>query len=56
MLGALCCGALIVEKLVEETVTFAYAGGLIAVGLVLWLIARRYTEPGGELDAEQLRG
>ena len=39
ILGALCCLALIVQKLVEDAVVFAYAGGLLAVGLVLWLRA-----------------
>ena len=41
ILGALCCVALIVQKLVEDAVVFAYAGGLLAVGLVLWLISSR---------------
>jgi basic amino acid/polyamine antiporter, APA family len=41
VLGALCCSALIVQKLVEDAIVFAYAGGLIAVGLVLWLISSR---------------
>jgi basic amino acid/polyamine antiporter, APA family len=41
ILGAASCLALIVQKLVEDTVVFAYAGGLLAVGLVLWLISSR---------------
>ena len=41
ILGALCCAALIVQKLVEDAVVFAYAGGLLAVGLVLWLLSSR---------------
>jgi amino acid transporter len=41
ILGALSCVALIVQKLVEDAVVFAYAGGLLAVGLVLWLISSR---------------
>jgi amino acid transporter len=41
ILGALSCAALIVQKLVEDAVVFAYAGGLLAVGLVLWLISSR---------------
>jgi basic amino acid/polyamine antiporter, APA family len=41
ILGALSCLALIVQKLVEDAVVFAYAGGLLAVGLVLWLISSR---------------
>jgi basic amino acid/polyamine antiporter, APA family len=41
ILGALSCLALIGQKLVEDAVVFAYAGGLLAVGLVLWLISSR---------------
>jgi APA family basic amino acid/polyamine antiporter len=41
VLGALSCLALIVQKLVEDAVVFAYAGGLLAVGLVLWLVSSR---------------
>jgi hypothetical protein len=41
ILGALSCAALIVQKLVEDAVVFAYAGGLLAVGLLLWLISSR---------------
>ncbi len=41
ILGALSCLALIVQKLVEDAVVFAYAGGLLAVGLVLWLLSSR---------------
>jgi APA family basic amino acid/polyamine antiporter len=56
ILGALCCAGLIVQKLIEDTVIFAYAGGLLALGLVLWLVARAYTGPAAELDPEQLEG
>jgi basic amino acid/polyamine antiporter, APA family len=56
ILGALSCAGLIVQKLVEDTVIFAYAGGLIALGLVLWVIARRFTGPERELDPEELVG
>jgi basic amino acid/polyamine antiporter, APA family len=48
VLGALSCIGLILQKLVEDTITFAYAGGLLAVGLVLWLIAR--TSTGGRKE------
>ncbi len=51
VLGALCCFALIVEKAVEDTIIFAYAGGLLAFGLVLWLIARRFAPSGAEPGA-----
>ena len=54
MLGGLCCAALIVQKLVEDAVIFAYAGGLLAFGLVLWLIARAFTGPVEEIDPAKL--
>jgi basic amino acid/polyamine antiporter, APA family len=41
VLGALTCGALIIQKLIEDAIVFAYAGGLLAVGLVLWLLSSR---------------
>jgi basic amino acid/polyamine antiporter, APA family len=56
VLGALSCAALIVQKLVEDTIVFAYAGGLLALGLVLWLIARAFTGPTEEVDPERLAG
>jgi amino acid transporter len=57
ILGALCCSGLIIQKLVEDTVIFAYAGGLLAFGLVLWLIARAVAgDDTGEVDPEQLAG
>jgi basic amino acid/polyamine antiporter, APA family len=56
VLGALCCAGLIVQKLVEDTVIFAYAGGLVLFGLVLWLIARAFTGPADELDPARLAG
>jgi basic amino acid/polyamine antiporter, APA family len=45
VLGALTCAALIVQKLVEDAIVFAYAGGLLALGLVLWLISSRASRP-----------
>jgi basic amino acid/polyamine antiporter, APA family len=56
ILGALSCTALIIQKLVEDTVIFAYAGGLLAFGLVLWLIARTVSGPAEEVDPERLVG
>ena len=41
VLGALSCGALIVQKLLEDAIVFAYAGRAAAVGLVLWLLSSR---------------
>ncbi len=40
VLGAIACVALIVQKAFDEPVTFAYAGGLIALGIALWAITR----------------
>jgi basic amino acid/polyamine antiporter, APA family len=54
VLGALCCAALIIQKLFEDAIVFAYAGGLIAVGLVLWLLARTASGPTDEIDPEKL--
>ena len=54
VLGGLCCAALIVQKLVEDTIVFAYAGGLLAFGLLLWLLARAVTGPIEEIDPAQL--
>lgn len=54
VLGALCCIALIADTLVEDTITFAYAGGLLAFGLVLWLIARAFTGPVERIDPVKL--
>jgi basic amino acid/polyamine antiporter, APA family len=54
VLGALSCLALIVQKLFEDAVVFAYAGGLLAFGLVLWLIARAFTGRAEEIDPAEL--
>jgi basic amino acid/polyamine antiporter, APA family len=54
VLGALCCAALIIQKLVEDTIVFAYAGGLLAFGLLLWLLERAVTGPIEEIDPAQL--
>jgi basic amino acid/polyamine antiporter, APA family len=54
VLGAACCVALIIQKLTEDAVIFAYAGGLLAFGLVLWLIARAFTGPVEEIDPAKL--
>ncbi len=56
VLGGICCSALIIQKLIEDTITFAYAGGLLAFGLVLWLIARAFTGPAEQLDPAELGG
>jgi APA family basic amino acid/polyamine antiporter len=40
VLGALACAALIVHKAFDDLTVFAYAGGLIALGIVLWALTR----------------
>jgi amino acid transporter len=54
VLGAGCCIALIIQKAVEDAVIFAYAGGLLAFGLVLWAIARAVAGPVEEIDPARL--
>jgi basic amino acid/polyamine antiporter, APA family len=54
VLGGLCCAGLIVQKLVEDAVIFAYAGGLIALGVVLWAINRVLTGPTEPIDPAEL--
>jgi APA family basic amino acid/polyamine antiporter len=54
VLGAVSCAALIIQKLVEDAVIFAYAGGLLVFGLVLWFIARAVTGPVEEIDPATL--
>jgi amino acid transporter len=48
VLGAVTCVALLVHKLVDDPSLALWAGGLLAVGLVLWLLARAV---GGRADA-----
>jgi APA family basic amino acid/polyamine antiporter len=43
VLGVIACAALIVQKAFDDLVIFAYAGGLIALGVVLWAVTRRAT-------------
>jgi APA family basic amino acid/polyamine antiporter len=45
VIGAVACAGLIVQKAVTETETFLYAGGLIGLGIVLWLANRALTSP-----------
>jgi basic amino acid/polyamine antiporter, APA family len=40
VLGALACAALIVHKAFDDPTVFAYAGGLIALGILLWALTR----------------
>jgi amino acid transporter len=50
VLGAIACLGLIVQKAVDDTVVFAYAGGLLALGVVLWLVNRALTGPAEPVD------
>lgn len=43
VIGAAACAGLIVQKAVTEPGTFLYAGGLIGLGIVLWLVNRALT-------------
>ncbi len=54
VLGALACLGLIVQKAFEDAIIFAYAGGLIALGVVLCLISRAMAGPARELDPAKL--
>ena len=54
VLGVTACLALIVQKAVEDTIIFAYAGGLIALGVVLGLLSRSMAGPPEELDPAKL--
>src|SRR5829696_9819192 len=54
VLGAAACLGLIVQKAVEDTVIFAYAGGLLALGVVLWAVNRALTGPAEPVDPAAL--
>ncbi len=41
VLGVIACVALIIQKAFDDLQIFAYAGGLIAIGIVLWALTRR---------------
>ncbi len=54
VLGALACAGLIVQKAFDDAVVFAYAGGLMALGVVLWAISRALTGPAEPIDPVKL--
>jgi basic amino acid/polyamine antiporter, APA family len=54
ILGVGCCIALIIDKLFDDATTFAYAGGLLVLGAVLWAVAHAITGPPQEIDPEKL--
>jgi hypothetical protein len=54
VLGAAACLGLIVQKAVEDTVIFAYAGGLLALGVALSGVSRALTGPAEPADPAAL--
>jgi basic amino acid/polyamine antiporter, APA family len=54
VLGAAACFGLIVQKAVEDTVIFAYAGGLLALGVALWAVSRAIAGPAEPIDPAAL--
>jgi amino acid transporter len=54
VLGAIACLGLIVQKAFDDAVIFAYAGGLIALGVVLWAVNRALTGPAEPVDPAAL--
>jgi APA family basic amino acid/polyamine antiporter len=54
VLGALACLGLIVQKAFEDAIIFAYAGGLIALGVVLWAVSRAIAGPAQPVDPAAL--
>jgi APA family basic amino acid/polyamine antiporter len=53
-LGAIACFGLIVQKAFEDAIVFAYAGGLLALGVVLWAINRALAGPAEPIDPARL--
>jgi basic amino acid/polyamine antiporter, APA family len=53
-LGAVACLGLIVQKAVDDAVVFAYAGGLLALGVALWGVNRALTGPAEPVDPATL--
>jgi hypothetical protein len=43
-----------VPKAVEDTIIFAYAGGLLALSVVLWLVSRAIAGPAQPVDPAAL--
>jgi len=56
VLGALVSLWLIVHTPLDDISTFARAGGLVALGAVLWLVNRLVEGPHEEVEPEALRG
>jgi len=53
-IGAAASLGLIVQKAFDDAVVFAYAGGLLALGVVLWAISRALTGPAEPIDPATL--
>ena len=54
VIGVVACAALIVQKAVEDASEFAYAGGLLLLGVALWALSRALTGPAEPLDPAAL--
>jgi basic amino acid/polyamine antiporter, APA family len=54
VLGVGACLGLIVQKAIEDTIVFAYAGGLIALGVALWALSRAFAGPPQPIDPASL--
>jgi APA family basic amino acid/polyamine antiporter len=54
VLGVAACLGLIVQTAIEDTVIFAYAGGLLALGVALWGVNRALTGPAEPVDPATL--
>ena len=53
VLGVAVCLGLLTQR---EGKIFAYAGGLLVIGLLFWVVNRLVGERTGTLDPAQLRG
>jgi hypothetical protein len=47
--------ALIVNTAIDDISTFARAGALVALGVLLWFVNRLVDGPHDEVEAERLR-
>jgi basic amino acid/polyamine antiporter, APA family len=56
VIGAIVSVALIVDTALDDLSTFARAGGLVALGALLWLVNRLLEGPHDQVEADRLRG
>jgi amino acid transporter len=54
VLGALAAAGLLAQKAIQDPADLIWAGALLALGVVLWLVTRAVAGPVRELDPEQL--